>query len=251
MVLKLIRDDFLVTWLILGHVTNCCKRPIGTKFNCVARPWLWSLSSPQELGSDQLGQCSNFKAIPGSGISCSVSGVAHLLKRDTEAAKNRKNQMVSVQVAGTVVDETPDVGVPELIGGPSRTPSRKSSLLVEFWRIEPHVTSCRPFWWIPYDVMAAILVGSVWRHCVRILADPGWRHGGHFGRSRVTSWWPFWQILGYVMAAILADPGWRHGGHFSGSLWRHGGHFGRVPRDVKAAMLPCFMWRHCNHFTEL
>ena len=25
---KLIRDDFLVTWLILGHVTNCCKRPI-------------------------------------------------------------------------------------------------------------------------------------------------------------------------------------------------------------------------------
>ena len=25
---KLIRDDFLVTWLILGHVTNCCKRPV-------------------------------------------------------------------------------------------------------------------------------------------------------------------------------------------------------------------------------
>ena len=25
---KLIRDNFLVTWLILGHVTHCCKRPI-------------------------------------------------------------------------------------------------------------------------------------------------------------------------------------------------------------------------------
>ena len=42
---KLIRD-FLVTWLILGHVINCCKRPIEW-FSCVLAPLgstIWPLA---------------------------------------------------------------------------------------------------------------------------------------------------------------------------------------------------------------
>lgn len=35
----------------------------------------------QELGSDVLGYCQDFQAVPGCGISCRVSSVEHLLQQ--------------------------------------------------------------------------------------------------------------------------------------------------------------------------
>ncbi len=43
-----------------------------------------SVCTLQELGSDVLGYCQDFQAVPGCGISCRVSNVEHLLQQQSE-----------------------------------------------------------------------------------------------------------------------------------------------------------------------
>lgn len=43
-----------------------------------------SVCTCQELGSDALGYCQDFQAVPGCGISCRVSNVEHLLQPSEE-----------------------------------------------------------------------------------------------------------------------------------------------------------------------
>ena len=80
---------------------------------------LLSLPLLQELRSENLGQCSSFKAIPGSGLSCTVSGVGHLLEVNTEKHKNKKNETLSVKVGAVVIDESTDIDPLAVIGGPT------------------------------------------------------------------------------------------------------------------------------------
>lgn len=47
-------------------------------YACNASVW------PQELGSDILGYCQDFQAVPGCGISCRVSNVEHLLHQPND-----------------------------------------------------------------------------------------------------------------------------------------------------------------------
>lgn len=73
----------------------------------------------QQLGTETLGQCSNFKAVPGYGLTCTVSGIEHLLiDHDTMVEdKNKKN--VVVKADGVVIDQysTNLVGTPGSGGG--------------------------------------------------------------------------------------------------------------------------------------
>lgn len=50
-----------------------------------------------------MGQCTEFKAVPGFGLSCKVSGIEELIKPKPVTDKNKKN--LSVNICGAVIDE--------------------------------------------------------------------------------------------------------------------------------------------------
>lgn len=65
-------------------VTKHCKevrRPLARPFRRDRR--MKSVWVPQELGSDVMGFCQDFQAVPGCGISCRVSNVDHLLQQQS------------------------------------------------------------------------------------------------------------------------------------------------------------------------
>ena len=69
----------------------------------------------QELQTEVLGQCTEFKAVPGFGLSCKVSGVEALIKPKPVMDKNKKN--LTVKVGGVVTDESSDIDPTALISG--------------------------------------------------------------------------------------------------------------------------------------
>ena len=62
----------------------------------------------QQLGAETLGQCSNFKAVPGYGLTCTVSGIDHLLAEHSTMVEDKNRRNVVVKVEKVVVDETSD-----------------------------------------------------------------------------------------------------------------------------------------------
>lgn len=73
------------------------------------------ISIQQELQTETLGQCTDFKAVPGHGLTCTVSGVERIMKPKTVKDKNQKN--LTVQVSGVVMDESSDIDPASVIAG--------------------------------------------------------------------------------------------------------------------------------------
>lgn len=62
-----------------------------------------------------MGQCTEFKAVPGYGLSCKVSGIEELIKPKPVADKNKKNLVVNI--GGAVIDESSDIHTTSVISG--------------------------------------------------------------------------------------------------------------------------------------
>ena len=75
----------------------------------------YSCSIHQQLQTETLGQCTDFKAVPGYGLSCKVGGVEELVKPKTVLDKNKRN--LSVKVDGIVIDESQDIDPALVISG--------------------------------------------------------------------------------------------------------------------------------------
>lgn len=56
----------------------------------------------QELGTESLGTCTNFQAVPGCGVSCQVSNTEMLLKQaDSDSEDTNQRNSVLVQMSDT------------------------------------------------------------------------------------------------------------------------------------------------------
>lgn len=56
----------------------------------------------QELGTESLGACTDFQAVPGCGIRCQVSNTETLLKQaDSDSEDNNQRNSVLVQISDT------------------------------------------------------------------------------------------------------------------------------------------------------
>lgn len=56
----------------------------------------------QELGTESLGACTDFQAVPGCGIRCQVSNTEMLLKQaDSDSEDNNQRNSVLVQISDT------------------------------------------------------------------------------------------------------------------------------------------------------
>ena len=84
------------TLLLFGAVLNPC------------------ISFQQELQTEVLGQCTDFKAVPGHGLTCKVSGIEEIIKPKT-VDKNKKN--LTVKIDGVVIDESSDIDPTSVISG--------------------------------------------------------------------------------------------------------------------------------------
>ena len=62
-----------------------------------------------------LGQCAEFKAVPGYGLTCKVSGIEELIKPKSVTDKNKKN--LAVNIGGAVIDESSDIHTTSAISG--------------------------------------------------------------------------------------------------------------------------------------
>ena len=62
-----------------------------------------------------LGQCTEFKAVPGYGLTCKVSGIEELIKPKPVTDKNKKN--LAVNIGGAVIDESSDIHTTSVISG--------------------------------------------------------------------------------------------------------------------------------------
>ncbi|XP_022797109.1 copper-transporting ATPase 1-like isoform X2 [Stylophora pistillata] len=91
---------------LTGTAENHSEHPIGVAITNYAK---------QELQTETLGQCTEFKAVPGYGLTCTVSGVEGIIKPKTVKDKNRKNQ--TVKISGVVVDESADAASTSVITG--------------------------------------------------------------------------------------------------------------------------------------
>lgn len=70
--------------------------------------WLWGMDgtvwtyagwSVQELGTESLGTCTDFQAVPGCGIRCQVNNMESLLKgEDSDGEENERNAIL-VQIS--------------------------------------------------------------------------------------------------------------------------------------------------------
>uniref|UniRef100_A0A8C2H3B3 P-type Cu(+) transporter n=1 Tax=Cyprinus carpio TaxID=7962 RepID=A0A8C2H3B3_CYPCA len=58
----------------------------------------------QELGTESLGTCTDFQAVPGCGIRCLVSNTENLLKRDDSDSEENQRNAVLIQISGTCSD---------------------------------------------------------------------------------------------------------------------------------------------------
>lgn len=56
----------------------------------------------QELGTESLGTCTNFQAVPGCGIRCQVRNTETLLKQaDSDSEDNNQRNSILVQISDT------------------------------------------------------------------------------------------------------------------------------------------------------
>ncbi|XP_051877017.1 LOW QUALITY PROTEIN: copper-transporting ATPase 1-like [Pristis pectinata] len=75
---------------IIGTAETNSEHPLGVAVTKYCK---------QELGSQVLGSCSDFQAVPGCGITCKVSNVESLLKSKTiEVKQNNERNMVLIQI---------------------------------------------------------------------------------------------------------------------------------------------------------
>ncbi|XP_053284621.1 copper-transporting ATPase 1 [Pleuronectes platessa] len=78
---------------IVGTSENNSEHPLGSAITKYCK---------QELGTESLGTCTNFQAVPGCGISCQVSNTETLLKQaDSDSEDNNQRNNVLIQISDT------------------------------------------------------------------------------------------------------------------------------------------------------
>ncbi|XP_059201718.1 copper-transporting ATPase 1 [Centropristis striata] len=78
---------------IVGTAENNSEHPLGAAITKYCK---------QELGTESLGSCSDFQAVPGCGIRCQVSNTETLLKQaDSDSEDNNQRNSVLVQISDT------------------------------------------------------------------------------------------------------------------------------------------------------
>lgn len=103
-------------------ITKYCKQvgplppPAPTKSSPLIRRSVWMCEMlystlytvrVQELGTESLGACTDFQAVPGCGIRCQVSNTETLLKQaDSDSEDNNQRNSVLVQISGTRVSSS-------------------------------------------------------------------------------------------------------------------------------------------------
>lgn len=78
---------------IVGTAENNSEHPLGAAITKYCK---------QELGTESLGACTDFQAVPGCGIRCQVSNTETLLKQaDSDSEDNNQRNSVLVQISDT------------------------------------------------------------------------------------------------------------------------------------------------------
>lgn len=78
---------------IVGTAENNSEHPLGAAITKYCK---------QELGTESLGTCTDFQAVPGCGIRCQVSNTEALLKQaDSDSEDNNQRNSVLVQISDT------------------------------------------------------------------------------------------------------------------------------------------------------
>ncbi len=79
---------------IIPCISAFCALLIGMRV-CI---WLFCV---QELGTESLGACTDFQAVPGCGIRCLVSNTENLLKRDDSDSEENQHNTLLIQISDT------------------------------------------------------------------------------------------------------------------------------------------------------
>nr|XP_020474916.1 copper-transporting ATPase 1 [Monopterus albus]XP_020474917.1 copper-transporting ATPase 1 [Monopterus albus]XP_020474918.1 copper-transporting ATPase 1 [Monopterus albus] len=80
---------------IVGTAENNSEHPLGAAITKYCK---------QELGTESLGTCTDFQAVPGCGIRCQVSNIESLLKQtDSDSEDNNQRNSVLVQISNTKI----------------------------------------------------------------------------------------------------------------------------------------------------
>lgn len=83
---------------IVGTAENNSEHPLGAAITKYCK---------QELGTESLGSCTDFQAVPGCGIRCQVSNTEALLKQaDSDSEDNNQRNSVLVQISDTRTSST-------------------------------------------------------------------------------------------------------------------------------------------------
>ncbi|KAK7922857.1 hypothetical protein WMY93_009759 [Mugilogobius chulae] len=83
---------------IVGTAENNSEHPLGASITKYCK---------QELGTESLGTCTDFQAVPGCGIRCQVSNTETLLKQvDSDSEDNNQRNSVLVQISDTRTSST-------------------------------------------------------------------------------------------------------------------------------------------------
>uniref|UniRef100_UPI0037E9678C copper-transporting ATPase 1 n=1 Tax=Semicossyphus pulcher TaxID=241346 RepID=UPI0037E9678C len=83
---------------IVGTAENNSEHPLGSAITKYCK---------QELGTEALGLCTDFQAVPGCGIRCQVSNTETLLKQaDSDSEDNNQRNSVLVQISDTRMSAT-------------------------------------------------------------------------------------------------------------------------------------------------
>ncbi|XP_056327723.1 copper-transporting ATPase 1 [Danio aesculapii] len=75
---------------IVGTAENSSEHPLGAAITKYCK---------QELGSESLGTCTDFQAVPGCGIRCLVSNTENLLKREDSDCEENQHNAVLIQIS--------------------------------------------------------------------------------------------------------------------------------------------------------
>ncbi|XP_052470901.1 copper-transporting ATPase 1 [Carassius gibelio] len=81
---------------IIGSAENNSEHPLGAAITKYCK---------QELGTEALGTCTDFQAVPGCGMKCVVSNTENLLKRDHGDSEENQNSAVLIQISHTSSDQ--------------------------------------------------------------------------------------------------------------------------------------------------
>ncbi|KAK2891343.1 hypothetical protein Q8A67_013986 [Cirrhinus molitorella] len=77
---------------IVGTAENNSEHPLGAAITKYCK---------QELGTESLGTCTDFQAVPGCGIRCLVSNTENLLRRDDSDSEENQRNAVLIQISDT------------------------------------------------------------------------------------------------------------------------------------------------------